>query len=135
MLPSVSKRLNSCVTGRYRWHGEPKAYSQQSTRCPASPVRLSRHCCVQVWEHVCGDDGKVSPLTCASSSPMKAKHHGVEVLVVVYECLREVMSGILETGHFRGLPVSIVILSKSLFTRTRTVRICWNCFRKHFLRK
>lgn len=48
---------------------------------------------LQLWENTRGAQGKISPLTCASSSSMKSERHGVEILVAVYNCLQEVSSG------------------------------------------
>eukprot|EP00903_Cladosiphon_okamuranus_P011821 g11108.t2 len=64
---------------------------------------LAQHSEGQVWDHVCGELTKtshihavkagraadISPLTCASSLPMNSRHHGVDVWIAVYECLRE----------------------------------------------
>eukprot|EP00752_Nemacystus_decipiens_P006636 g5966.t1 len=68
---------------------------------------LVRHCAKeQLWQEVSGETGSTRksqkkaeeragraaqfrPLTCASSLPMKSRHHGVDVWIAVYECLRE----------------------------------------------
>ncbi|CAM9478531.1 unnamed protein product [Ectocarpus fasciculatus] len=50
---------------------------------------LAQRCPQQLWENTRGAQGKISPLTCASSSSMKSERHGVEILVAVYNCLQE----------------------------------------------
>eukprot|EP00903_Cladosiphon_okamuranus_P021649 g19903.t1 len=74
----------------------------------------------EVWEHLCGKGGKISPLTCASSSPMKSKHHGVEVLMVVYECLLEAAKARFKSEQQARLKVSEQFTSRTDITGSET---------------
>lgn len=56
----------------------------------------------KVWQLLCGESSKISPLAVAASASMKAENHGLGMFNTVYECLHKVCSVLCDTTASAG---------------------------------